>query len=112
MSVYNIDLGSTYYGGLLDVVSGKLTVTHANIASYNGEQINEPWLSSMDEYVSGTTPTIGAQVVYPLTTSYEVQLTPTQVELAIRQNTIFADSGDINEIVYGGLINTSLVGRG
>ena len=42
-----------------------------------------------------------SQIVYPLTEAgqFEVTLTPTQVELAIRQNTIFADSGDI-EVTY------------
>ena len=62
---YAIAFGQTVYGGVLDVTNGKLTVTHANIASYNGESINEPWLSSMDTYVPNTTPTTGAQVVYP-----------------------------------------------
>ena len=45
---YTIDLNGARYGGTLDAVSGKLIVTHANIASYAGETINEPWLSSYD----------------------------------------------------------------
>lgn len=76
-----IAFGQTVYGGSVDFKTGKVTVTHANIASYNGETINEPWLSSIDEYVSGTTPTTGAQVVYPLTTSIELTLTPAELEL-------------------------------
>lgn len=85
----------TVYGGELDVTSGVLTVTYANIASYNGETINEPWLSSMDKYVAGATPTTGAQVVYPLTTPLTYHLTPTEVTTLLGVNNIWADTGDV-----------------
>lgn len=58
----------TVYGGTLDVVSGVLTVTMANIASYNGETLPSTWMSDRDVYAVGTTPTTGAQVVYTLAT--------------------------------------------
>ena len=89
----------TVYGGMLNVTSGELRVTHANIASYNGETINEPWISSMDVYSAGATPTTGAQVVYPLTTPQTYQLTPAQVSTLLNQNNIFADCGQI-EVAY------------
>ena len=92
---YTIDLNGTRYGGTLDVVSGVLTVTNANIVSYNGEIINEPWISSMDVYSAGATPTTGAQVVYPLATPQTIQLTPTAVRSLIELNNIWADTGDI-----------------
>ena len=76
-----IAFGQTVYGAIVNPKTGKATVTHASIASYNGESINEPWLSSIDEYVSGTTPTTGSQVVYPLTTPIELTLTPAELEL-------------------------------
>jgi hypothetical protein len=94
-TTYTIQLGDTYYGATLDVTSGVLTVTHANIASYNGESVNEPWISSEDAYESGATPTTGAQVVYPLTTPLTVQLTPTQIKSLLGQNNLFVDSGQI-----------------
>lgn len=90
----------TVYGGRLNVTSGELTVTHANIASYNGETINEPWISSMDVYSAGATPTTGAQVVYPLATPQTYQLTPAQVSTLLGQNNIFADCGQILEGEY------------
>ena len=90
----------TVYGGMLNVTSGELRVTHANIASYNGETINEPWISSMDVYSAGATPTTGAQVVYPLATSQTYQLTPAQVSTLLGQNNIFADCGQILEGEY------------
>lgn len=71
-----IDLSGTRLGGILDVKTGILTVTMAEIASYAGETIGEPWWSSMDKYVPGGTPTTGAQVVYTLANpSTTVQLT-------------------------------------
>jgi len=90
----------TVYGGTLDVTSGELRVTHANIASYNGETINEPWISSMDAYSVGATPTTGAQVVYPLATPQIYQLTPTQVSTLLNQNNIYADCGQVLEGEY------------
>lgn len=84
----------TVYGGALDVTTGVLTVTHANIASYAAESINEPWISSMDVYSAGGTPTTGAQVVYPLTTALTYQLTPTEIQLAFGENVLWVDTGD------------------
>lgn len=103
-----VNLGNTCYGGKLDVTSGVLTVTHANIASYNGESINEPWISSEDAYESGATPTTGAQVVYPLTTPLTVQLTPTQIKTLLGNNNIWSDTGEIEECVYQRDINIAL----
>lgn len=85
----------TVYGGTLDVVSGVLTVDMGNIPSYNGETINEPWLSSMDAFAAGTTPTTGAQVVYPLANPIEYQLTPSKIKLLAGQNNIWASNGAI-----------------
>jgi len=96
-----IPFGQTVYGGQVDFVTGKCRVTHANIASYNGETIGEPWWSSMDEYVSGTTPTIGAQVVYTLATPIELTLTPAQLSLLEGLN-ILATDGDNIILTYLG----------
>ena len=85
---YTISLGQTVYGGSLDIVSGSGSDEWANIASYNGETITEPWLSSMDEYVSGTTPTTGAQVVYKKATATSFSTTPTQIETLIGENNV------------------------
>lgn len=89
----------TVYGGTLDVVTGLLTVDRVNIPSYNGETINEPWLSSMDAYAAGTTPTIGAQVVYTLATPLTYQLTPTQVSVLAATNNVWS-SGDSVSVTY------------
>ena len=85
-----IQFGNTYYGGTFDFVSGVLTDEWVNIASYNGEAITEPWLSSMDAYTSGATPTTGAQVVYKKATATRVQLTPSQINTLVGQNNLSA----------------------
>jgi len=64
---YPVSIGTTIYKGTVDVLDASYVSEMTNIASYNGETIGEPWLSSLDEYVSGTTPTNGAQVVYTST---------------------------------------------
>ena len=102
-TTYAVDWTSeagTVYGGTLDVVTGVLTVDMANIASYNGEVINEPWLSSMDAYTPGATPTTGAQVVYPLATPLTYQLTPTQIALILGQNYVWSDSNEAVTLTY------------
>ena len=87
--------GMTVYGGYVDVLHGTLTVTHGEIASYNGETINGPWISSMDVYAAGATPTTGAQVVYPLTVPVQYQLTPTAISSLAGVNHIWADTGNV-----------------
>lgn len=91
-------LGTTVYGGTYDFVSGKLKTTMKNIASYSGETISEPWLSSLDEYSSGSTPTTGAQVVCPKTASTSSK-TPQSVSTLYGKNYVWASSKPI-EIAY------------
>lgn len=82
------------YGGTLDFGSGVLMVDMANIPSYNGETINEPWMSSMDSYAAGTPPTIGAQVVYPLADPIKYQLSASQISALTGYNTVWASNGE------------------
>lgn len=53
-----------YGGGLKLLRSGVAELTaYPAYESYNGETLVGPWLSSLDEYQEGATPTMGAQVV-------------------------------------------------
>ena len=99
----------TVYGGTVDVVSGVLTVTDAEIASYNGETLPSTWISDRDVYADGTTPTIGAQVVYELATPQTYQLTPTQIQLLKGSNTLWSD-GDSLTLTYLGTTPANLLG--
>ena len=94
------DEAGTVYGGTLDLTTGVLTVTHGEIDSYNGESINEPWLSSKDVYTEGGTPTTGAQVVYPLTTPVTYNLTPTQVRAIVGANNVYSDTNGDTTVQY------------
>ena len=98
-TVYTVDLDGTRYGGTLDVLTGVLTVTDANIASYAGEPLPGEWISDRDVYAAGTSPTTGAQVVYKLAEPLTVQLTPEQISALKGTNNIWADTGDV-EVKY------------
>ena len=99
-TTYPIPLGTTVYGGTLDVLTGVLTVTDANIAGYNGETLPSTWISDRDVYVEGAIPTTGAQVVYKLATPIEVDLTQTEITTLLGTNNIFADCGDTTVDYY------------
>ena len=77
------------WSGSFDFASGTLTSDYGHIASYNGETITEPWMSSIDEYAAGTTPSIGAEVVYPLTTPVVHQLDPAPFKTLHGLNNVF-----------------------
>ncbi len=82
------------YGGTLDVISGVLTVTDQNIASYNGENLPSTWISDRDVYSVGETPTIGAQVVYKLATPATYQLPPQEIKTVLGINNIWSNTGN------------------
>lgn len=86
----------TVYGGTFDVVSGKLTVDRAYIASYDGEVLPSTWISDRDVYADGTTPTTGAQVVYKLAEPIEYQLAPQEIRTLIGENNIWSNDGDVS----------------
>jgi hypothetical protein len=92
----------TVYGGKLDVVSGVLTLTDGFISSYNGETLPSTWISDRDVYAEGTTPTIGAEVVYELATPQTIQLTPTIIKSLQGENNFFASTGEIIKLEYLG----------
>lgn len=50
------------YGCRYSPMSGQLSV-YRHYASYNGETLVGPWLSSKNAYSAGTTPTVGAEVL-------------------------------------------------
>lgn len=90
----------TIYGGYVDITNGTLVITHANIASYDDEEINEPWISSMDAYSPGATPTTGAQVVYPLKPPIEISIPAVPIEILDGVNNIWSDVLTIKKLTY------------
>lgn len=87
----------TVYGGVLTYEGdGVWTVeSRPYYASYAGETLVGPWVSSMDAYTPGGTPTTGAQVVDLGGTVTEYTLTTEQVvNTLLGQNNFWADCGD------------------
>ena len=80
----------TVYGGYVDITGGKLVVTKANIAAYAGETLPGAWISSMDVYAEGASPTTGAQVVYDLAEPVEYDITPNAIPLYEGDNILMA----------------------
>lgn len=72
---------SPLYGGTIDIVSGIITVTWGEIADYDGETLPGVWMSSMDVYQEGTTPTAHAQVVYELENPLYYRITSASVQM-------------------------------
>jgi hypothetical protein len=95
-----ITLPQTVYGAEVDVVNGVLKITDGYIASYNGETLPSTWISSMDEYAEGTSPTTGAEVCYELATPTTIPLTPSLIKSLNGQNNLSVDSGDVIEGEY------------
>ena len=96
----SILFNQTIYGGILNVLTGILTITDENIASYAGESLPGEWISDRDIYTSGGTPTTGAQVVYKLATPTTIQLTANQINLLFGKNNIYANTGNISIEYY------------
>lgn len=94
----SVTFPDTVYGGKYDFVSGGLK-PYKEYDSYNGETLTGEWMSSMDKYVAGTTPTIGAQVVDLDGYDTTVQLTPQEISTLKRENNVWSN-GDSVEITY------------
>ena len=100
---WNSEAGTIYGGtvtlnqdGSADVVS-----TMGNIASYNGETLSGAWISSMDVYAEGATPTTGAQVVYKLATPVTYHFSDIgQLKTFLGTNNVWIDTGSITELDY------------
>ena len=98
--IYTTSLGTTVRGGYVDIVNGLLGV-YPYYASYNGETLTGKWMSDRDEYVAGTTPTIGAEVVNMGGTATTSSITGQQVAvIANSVNNVWANSGDVT-VEYG-----------
>lgn len=74
LNAYAINLGRVVYGGRIDLKNKRVQVTWEYIESYNGETLPAEWLSTMDVYAEGTTPTTGAGVAYKIAEPYYIDI--------------------------------------
>ena len=112
LAITTINLGSTFYGGTLDVASGKLTVTHRMVEPSSGtvDISDRPALLPL-EYTDtygrtvtsdGNTLSVGSsggQIVYRLANPYTVYVDPVQIDslpalgrTSPRINTVYTDA--------------------
>ena len=84
----------TVYAGSADIVTGDIKAA-PYYASYNGETLVGPWVSSMDVYDQEGTPTTGAQVVDLGGTMTEYHITGQDIITLVGDNYIWSDSGDV-----------------
>lgn len=96
-ATYSMDWTSpagTVYAGSADIVTGDIKAA-PYYASYNGETLVGPWVSSMDVYDPEVTPTTGAQVVDLGVTMTEYHITGQDIITLVGDNYIWSDSGDV-----------------
>lgn len=96
-ATYSMDWTSpagTVYAGIADIVSGDIKAA-PYYASYNGETLVGPWVSSMDVYDPEGTPTTGAQVVDLGGTMTGYHITGQDIITLVGDNYIWSDSGDV-----------------
>lgn len=73
--------------------------TNGIMAYANRVQVSNSQFSTLDEFFDAITET-PIQLVYPLATPIEVDLTPTTIDLLEGQNNIFCDTGDVTRLSY------------
>ena len=96
-TTYSMDWTSpagTVYAGSADIVTGDIKAA-PYYASYNGETLVGPWVSSMDVYDPEGTPTTGAQVVDLGGAMTEYHITGQDIITLVGDNYIWSDSGDV-----------------
>lgn len=99
---YTYNFSQSYFGAIVTLYKEKSVLSYwTEIASYNGETLPNDWYSSMDEYVEGTTPTIGSQVVYRDTfPAFEEATGIINIDAFVGENTMTPTEGKIIECVY------------
>lgn len=96
---YAVSFGSTVYAGFADPITGEVK-ERPQYPSYNGEVLVGPWLSSMDEYAVGVTPTTGAQVVDLGGALATESITPVDISMREGLNNIWVDTSAVITIIY------------
>lgn len=89
-----------YYGGYVDLLNGYMSKEWDLISSYNGEVLPDEWISDRDIYVANTTPTIGARIIYKLSTPTIYQLTPQLIKSIKGDNYLFSSENKLINIKY------------
>ena len=96
---YAVSFGSTVYAGFADLITGEVK-ERPQYPSCNGEVLVGPWMSSMDEYAVGVTPTTGAQVVDLGGALATASITPVYISMREGSNNVWVDTSAIITLIY------------
>ncbi len=96
---YAVSFGSTVYAGFVDPITGEVK-ERPQYPSYNGEVLVGPWLSSMDEYAVGVTPTTGAQVVDLGGACATESIAPVDISMREGSNNVWVDTSAVITLIY------------
>lgn len=90
------------YGYNINPIEGKLYLTTGHIASYNNETLPGLWWSDRDVYNAESSPTVGAEVVYELSSNdiVEYNITPINIPLFYHTNCLHINHGEIVNFSY------------
>lgn len=96
---YAISFGTTVYSGSVNPITGEVK-SRPQYASYNGEALVGPWLSSLDEYAVGVTPTTGAQVVDLGGTETATSISPVAMTMLTGANYVWVSTAAVITLIY------------
>lgn len=90
------------YGYNINPIEGKLYLTTGHIASYNNETLPGLWWSDRDVYNAESLPTVGAEVIYELSSNdiVEYNITPINIPLFYHTNCLHVNHGEIVNFSY------------
>lgn len=97
---YILPIGRQTWGGTWHVEDGNMDEEWAEIASYAGENLPSEWYSSLNTYSSGSTPSLGAQVVYKTGNTNKVTTGVISVSTIKGLNTMFTDNNELIILTY------------
>ena len=97
---YVVNLPATIYGGSFDALTGKLESWWGYISSYARQNLPGEWISSMDTYTPGSTPSVGSQVAYKLSEPVIFHLTPYSIKTLEGINNIWSNTNGTVSIKY------------
>lgn len=108
-NTYNVQIPSMY-AGIVDVLTGDVSVTWGHIASYNGETLTGAWWSTYEKSTSASSPTIGSEVIYELASPQTDSISGVNLTTDTGYNKFEVNKGEISVFTYGaeGSIVTNL----
>lgn len=102
---WNVQLNTDLYNGTVNLTTGEVIETYGYIASYAGEALPGAWISSIDKYEAGTTPTTGAEVAYELAAPTSDLITPIEIKTYL-YNTLWLSYGQAAEVTTQSFIES------